>query len=250
MSSMKTEYEVIALVQCTNHRDWVDIQNVFYRNCVLTNTNENVRILCYYPDTGLKRGEFQEKGNFLYYGIDEDLEWSLGRDPRNERFIEALGYVLEHYQFDMFYRGGGTSYIVYDKMYDFLHRIKSDKLYCGAVNSGYVLEDKIVQYYVSGFNLIMSRDSCEELYNNKHIYLSYNIPEDTAIGVTLVDELNYIKPEDQPKECVFHWLHNYCDGKESDDFLRHMNKTQPIFNYKIKPSTSECMQRVHEVLYV
>lgn len=254
--------KILVLVQCTNADQWVDIQNEFYKFCVLTNTNEDIHTILYYPSTSIPQGEFRESGNFLYYGIDEKLEWDSGNDPRNERFITALDYVVNHHQFDILYRGGGTSYLDYKKMYTYLCRIKCDKLYCGLLNGGYgdfdsnfklnnypkVKDESTLIHFVSGFHVIMSYDTCKVLAENRDLFLRYKGAEDVITGQVLVHDLKYIDFDKQPSNTTHYWLYDK-DGRKSLDGLLDLNKNSLIFNYKIHSTDSTCMKDVYNILY-
>lgn len=252
------QYDIIVLSQCTNYHQWVPIQKTSEETWIST-VNNNVKILSYYPSTDLERGTSLEKNGVLYYGIDEDECWENNIDPRNERFIKALEYVNLNYNFTYVYRTGPTSYIDVNKMHKVLmEQVPRKKQYCGAQNGrnkGFIKdykfngdhsyvgqEDEEMVYFVSGFNVILSKDTVEHLVQNSDEFLKYDAPEDVVTGWVLRD---YIKFDDQFRPTTFVWMLDYCDNY-NEGWLDDIINNSIIFNYKVGLQNPNCVHHIHD----
>jgi hypothetical protein len=154
-----------------------------------------------------KDGEMMMSGgNTLIIGTYDNIypsthpRHSIIPDTRGEKFILALEYCLNNFEFDYIQRISNTTYVDVEKMQLYLNQLPRVKIYNGARN----LYNN--QYaFVSGHDVIMSRDVVELLVNCKDQYLESQYPEDLAAGKILMHDIGYVNFDDQSND-------NFYDG--------------------------------------
>jgi len=157
-------------------------------------------------------------------------------DPRGEKLIRVLEYVLNNYEFDYLLRVCNTSYIRIDKLEEYTSTIPRTHFHDGARN---MYDSKY--YFVSGHNSIMSRDCVEQLVNIKEEFLQSRYLEDLAVGYFLMHKLNYtsfIEGEFIPTH-VFAFDSQF----NPKAFYNHR-----AYNYRFRANISEKMSEYHNFL--
>jgi len=119
-------------------------------------------------------------------------------DARGEKFIMALEYCLNNFEFDFIQRISCTSYVDVSKMVNYINTLPKTKVYNGAKNM-YNYE----YYFISGHNILMSRDVVQLLVKHKKEYLAIAYPEDLATGRLIIHDLAYTNFSEQTNDNTF-----------------------------------------------
>jgi hypothetical protein len=130
---------------------------------------------------------------YILGGIEYKID-----DARGEKFIMALEYCLNNFEFDFIQRISCTSYVDIPKMVNYLNTIPKTKVYNGAKNM-YNNE----YYFISGHNVLMSKDTVETLVKHKNKYLALPYPEDLATGRLLIHDLEFTNLSEQTPNHTF-----------------------------------------------
>ena len=130
---------------------------------------------------------------YAYGGVPRKID-----DARGEKFIMALEYCLNNFEFDFIQRISCTSYVDVPKMADHINTLPKTKVYNGAKNM-YNHE----YYFISGHNVLMSRDVVQLLVDHKEEYLAIAYPEDLATGRLIIHDLAYTDFSEQTSSDTF-----------------------------------------------
>jgi hypothetical protein len=89
-----------------------------------------------------------------------------------DKTVKSIEYCLHNYNFDFIFRTNMSSVVDLNKLYDLLNH-----------NIGYsgIIGDYFGEQYVSGAGILISKNNCEMLINNKNS-LDYNVIDDVSIG--------------------------------------------------------------------
>lgn len=196
--------KTIVLNQATLHPKYENVDYISYTTWGATK-NPDVRVIHYYGkyDSNLeitdrfptlpKDGEvIMVNDNVMVIGTyDTSYPQSHPRfpiihDSRNEKFILALEYCLNNFEFDYLQRICNTSYLDIEKMQSFFNTLPKTHIYNGARN---LYNYKIP--FVAGFNVFMSYDVVKLLVEYKSEYLASSHPEDLAAGKIIIYDTNY-----------------------------------------------------------
>jgi hypothetical protein len=147
-----------------------------------------------YPtDHPVRVGHDNSPITYSYGGVDRKID-----DARGEKFIMTLEYCLNNLEFDFIQRISCTSYVDVAKMMTYLNTLSKTKVYNGArnmYNSEY--------YFITGHNVLMSRDTVETLVKHKKEYLAIPYPEDLATGRLIIHDLSYTNFSEQTNSDTF-----------------------------------------------
>jgi hypothetical protein len=130
---------------------------------------------------------------YAYGGVSRKID-----DARGEKFIIALEYCLNNFEFDFIQRISCTSYVDVPKMVNYINTLPKTKVYDGAKNM-YNHE----YYFITGHNVLMSRDTVEILVKHKNEYLALPYPEDLATGRLLIHDLEFTNFSEQTSNDTF-----------------------------------------------
>ena len=213
--------------QCTQH------PNVKIINYYGSNTLKD-RQCNYYPDT-----------NNLIINVGDDKDIYIDEngseyefDSRGEKFVLALEYCLNNFEFDYIYRISCTSYIDIFKLYNYLNSLSREKVYNGCRNMY-----QSQHYFVSGFSVIMSRDVIEQLVNNKKELIKLKYPEDVATGMIIFDYLKYLENFDNQDQSSTYVINN-----EIGDHSSLVHPSTSIFNFKFQKPYHDNFKIIHNIL--
>lgn len=237
--------KILILNQGTIDPSYEDIKKASY-NTWQTIKHPHVKVINYYgsADSHDRQVQYNSTLSELTIGVGDmvDLytdenENSYEFDSRGEKFILALEYCLNNFEFDYIYRISCTSYINIFKMYDYINSLSREKVYNGCYNM------HNYQYlFVSGFHSILSRDMVEHLVNNKNKFLQIKYPEDVATGIILIDYLKIIENfESQDQSFSTYYFMNNI--KNSLSLL-----SSKAFNYKVEKNFYNNFYEIHEHL--
>jgi hypothetical protein len=157
-------------------------------------------------------------------------------DSRGEKFIMALEYCLNNYEFDFIQRISCTSYVDIPKMHSYLSTMSKTKVYNGArnmYNSEY--------YFIAGHCVLMSRDIVEVLVKNKEKYLSLSYPEDVATGKIILYDSEYTNIDEQMH------LHSFT-FVDPDNIT--LCSVPSVYCYKTRNIHPEVFYKLHELLNI
>jgi hypothetical protein len=259
--------KIIILNQATLDTKYAPIMEAAYNTWDNYN-HSNVKILHYYGkyDNDLKEtnrfkqlpndGECLEIGNDLICGTydmsfpanhptlklisESDSVYISGdyslkiNDARGEKFIMALEYCLNNYEFDFIQRISCTSYIDTNKMYNYVSTIDKTKVYNGARNK-YNSE----YYFMAGHCVLMSRDIVELMVKNKEKYLSLSYPEDVATGKIILYDSEYTNIDEQ-----FHF-HAFTPVNPNNIVI---DERPSIYCYRTDTSHPEIFYELHNLI--
>ncbi len=169
-------------------------------------TVEPITVINYYGSESLKDKQctYSADTNTLIINIEDDSQ--------EEKFILALEYCLNNFEFDYIYKTSCTSYIDVIKMYDHISSLSKENVCNGCKNT------------YDDFNVIMSRDIVEQIINNKSKFI----------------ELNF---DDQDQSST----HVMING----DILNHsslLHHSSSIFNFKFEKTFSNNFEKIHNFL--
>lgn len=161
-------------------------------------------------------------------------------DPRGEKFIRSLEYVYNSYEFDYILRVSNTSYIIPEKLEQYIENIPMHNFYDGARNLY-----NYKYFFVSGHNSLMSKDCVRKLIEIKEDFLNCRYLEDVAVGYFLMHKLKYTS-----------WSENNIDDNfipthilaYLDDFHPENYRNNIAYNYKFRFDLSKKMFNFHTYL--
>jgi hypothetical protein len=106
-------------------------------------------------------------------------------DVKNRNKI-AFEYIYTHYDFEYMFRCCSGSYIVQERLEQFLQDKPKTRFYCGHYSRKGISKEVMVPFVI-GFNILLSKDLVKLLVDNPSGYFA-DIDEDVAIGKFLVDK--------------------------------------------------------------
>lgn len=237
---MSRKYRCIILNQCSIHPNYNDIIKAA-RSTWFRNVPDNVIVLNYYGSSTGTDGKISVKpnGDMIINIPDLRKEYEDGVfDSRAEKFILALEYVNNNFDFDYVYRISCTSYINIDKMLRFLDNIRDNKIYCGCNN----LYDYKISFN-SGFHVMMSKDIVDSAVKNKEVFLKNKyLPEDVAFGKLIVHDLRLLDSENLDTQPMYVSHVNYR-GVHANEVKKQQ---YPVFNYRLAPHLVDAWYKLHE----
>jgi hypothetical protein len=202
--------KTIILNQATLHPDYKDVDDIAYTTWGSTQ-NPNVRPIHYYGKYDINQNPtdkfltLPEDGQVIMNGDNVMIigtydntypanhpRHSIIPDARNEKFILALEYCLNNFEFDYIQRICNTSYVDVEKMTAYFERLPRTKIYNGARNL-YNYE----YFFVAGHNVFMSYDVVKLLVEHKEEYLASSYPEDLIAGKIIMYDAKYVNFDDQ-----------------------------------------------------
>lgn len=222
--------KILILSQNTIASEYFEIQE---RAKTTWQKTDKVRILNY---TG-GGGELTLRGNLLTLPVgDQVCNYPFGQyDSRGKKFMDAVKFCYNNFEFDYLYRISCTSYIDVERLIAYCEWLDSERVYMGCLNKNH---ENYIEF-VSGFHAIFSRDVVERFITLEDKYLSYKLPEDLATGLLLFNG-GY---------CDF-WKQDHKNPTyemvSSGNLNRSKNHT--VFNYKIKPSDFKIMNDLHTIV--
>ena len=176
-------------------------------------------------------------GNILTVPVDDRDNVIIENerfDFRAEKFISALEYCFENFDFDFLYRTTCTSYINTSTLNDYIQNSRNFKVFDGALNM-----DSLGRRFIGTYNCLMSRDVVEQILLNKEYYLSIKENEDLALGILVYSKLQYIDELDYPINKNFDL--RYC--------LFEDTYRKEIVCYKLKSEEPEAMIKIFSEQY-
>jgi len=216
---MNNIMKTIILNQGTLHPSYQSVDNAAYNTWGSTQ-NPDVRVIHYYgkynhhniltdrfpilPDDGniILDNQTMVIGTYDTTYPSEHPRYDIIPDARNEKFILALEYCVKNFEFDYIQRISNTTYVDVEKMQLYLNEFPKTKIYNGARNMGLGIHNQQI-YFVSGHDVIMSRDVVELLVNYKDRYLKSPYPEDAAAGEILIHDTQYVNFDNQSNDNFF-----------------------------------------------
>jgi hypothetical protein len=246
--------KTIILNQGTLHPDYQNIDTLAHTTWGSTQ-NPDVKVINYYgkynhhniltdrfpilPDDGniILDNQTMIIGTYDTTYPSSHPRYSIIPDTRGEKFILALEYCLNNFEFDYIQRISTTSYVDVEKMQLYLNQLPRTKIYNGARN---MYNNQY--YFVSGHDVIMSRDVVELLVNYKDRYLESQYPEDLAAGKVLMHDTGYVNFDDQSND-------NFYDGIPYDINVSDikLSPNPSIWCYRIG-RRPEVFKRIHELI--
>jgi len=170
--------------------------------------------------------------SYLFCGVNDVFVGS--HDPRSAKFMIALEYCFNNFEFDFLVRCSNTTYNDLEKMHRILSGMRRERLYEGARNmnsDGY--------YFVAGWHSYMTRDCVKLVVENKQRYLDLPYSEDLALGVLLMHELKHT----DFKEDI---IHTFSLSAHQYDDLENLYKSDDnIFAYRFRSYTLDRYIRFH-----
>jgi hypothetical protein len=246
--------KTIILNQATLHPSYQDVDDIAYTTWGSTK-NPDVRVIHYYgkydqnlnptdkfaalPEDG---GVVMNGDNVMVIGTYDNTypadhpRHSIIPDARNEKFILALEYCLNNFEFDYIQRICNTSYIDVEKMAAYFDQLPRTKIYNGARNL-YNYE----YFFVAGHNVFMSRDVVQLLVNHKEEYLASSFPEDLAAGKILMHDTGYINFDEHTQDNTHHFITD-----ETVDTLCIIDNPS-VYCYRIKHRI-DIFNKLHELI--
>jgi len=238
--------KVLILNQATIDSSYSEIDKTMRLTWQCTQ-HPNVKIINYYGSNNLKDRQcnYYPDTNDLIINVGDDKDIYIDEngskyefDSRGEKFVLALEYCLNNFEFDYIYRISCTSYIDIFKMYDYINSLSREKVYNGCKN---MYNNQ--HYFVSGFSVIMSRDVVEQIVKNKKEFIKIKYPEDVATGMLLFDHLKYLKDFSDQDQTLTHTIH--------DDIMDHpslLHYSSSIFNFKFAKTFFNNFEKIHNFL--
>ena len=246
--------KTIILNQATLHPDYQGVDNKG-KETWGTIINPDVRIIHYYGKYELdgtlttKFDTLPEDGEVLLYDENtliigtydstypsEHPRHSIIPDARNEKFILALEYCLNNFEFDYIQRICNTSYIDVNKMAAYFDQLPRIKIYNGARNLY-----NYQYFFVAGHNVFMSRDVVQLLVDHKEEYLASSYPEDLAAGKILMNDTGYINFDEHTQDNTHHFITD-----ETVETL-YIVDNPSVYCYRIKHKI-DIFNRLHELI--
>jgi hypothetical protein len=240
--------KIIILNQATSDPRWQNIDQLG-QNTWGKITHPDVKMFHYYGAFDMHHNPYDrfsnipDRGkisilpnNIMVCGINDCLGEYF--DPRGERYIMALEYCLNNFEFDYIYRTTCTSYIDIYKMCDYFNKLEiKEKFYEGTRNMW-----NYQHLFITGYHQILSRDVVKVIIQHKDEYLKLKLPEDVAVGALIIDILKYASFENNPP-------HNTSVSPlNNNDFNLKYYLNTPIFNYRLDPSLGEQLLEIHNYL--
>ncbi len=147
-----------------------------------------------YPvDHPVRVGHDNSPIKYTYGGVEHKID-----DSRGEKFVMVLEYCLNNFEFDFIQRISCTSYVDVPKMVNYINTLPKTKVYNGAKNM-YNYE----YYFITGHNVLMSRDVVQQIVDHKEEYLAIAYPEDLATGRLVIHDLAYTNFSEQNNADTF-----------------------------------------------
>jgi len=185
-----------------------------------------------YPaDHPIRVGHDNSHIKYTYGGIERKMD-----DARGEKFIMALEYCLNNFEFDFIQRISCTSYVDVAKMMTYLDTLPKTKVYNGARNM-YNYE----YYFITGHNVLMSRDTVETLVKYKKEYLALPYPEDLATGRLLIHDLEYTNFSEQVSGDTFVSVSSNLDELKLSD-------SPSVYLYRTRHAHPEVFYHLHKII--
>jgi hypothetical protein len=147
--------------------------------------------------------------------------------------VKCIEYCLNNFEFDFIYRTNLSSFLVLDKLYDFININKS-------IDYGGVIGFYEGIYYSSGSGFFISKDTCKYLVDNES-KLKIHLIDDIAIGELLIK-----KYEITPILRINTFEHENCDF--------NIFKNNYIFHFRCKfenrsEVTISTMNKLYDLFY-
>ena len=250
--------KTIILNQATLHPDYQGVDNKG-KETWGTIINPDVRIIHYYGKYELdgtlttKFDTLPEDGEVLLYDENtliigtydstypsEHPRHSIIPDARNEKFILALEYCLNNFEFDYIQRICNTTYVDVNKMSDYFDTLPRTKVYDGARN---LYNYEI--FFVAGHNAFMSHDVVNLLVQHKEDYLASPHPEDLAVGEIIMHNLEYTSFDYLDTQYSYYPTHFFITNETPETIELHGNPA--VFCYRIKHHL-DIFDRIHELV--
>lgn len=185
-----------------------------------------------YPtDHPVRIGHDNSHITYSYGGVDRKID-----DARGEKFIMALEYCLNNFEFNFIQRISCTSYVDVAKMMIYLDTLPKTKVYNGAKNM-YNYE----YYFITGHNVLMSRDTVETLVKHKKEYLAIAYPEDLATGRLLIHDLEYTDFSKQIGADTFIGVSSNLDEVSLSD-------SPSVYLYRTRLAYPETFYHLHKLI--
>jgi hypothetical protein len=143
---------------------------------------EGFEILYYYGY--LENYPRPEPGSCIQVG--DELICGVGNNDVRNRNKIAFKYIIDNFNFDYMFRCCSGSYIVQERLEQFLQDKPKTGFYCGHYSRKGISKEVMVPFVI-GFNILLSKDLVELLVNNPSGYFT-DIDEDVAIGKFLFDK--------------------------------------------------------------
>jgi len=185
----------------------------------------------YPPNHPIRVGHDNSHIKYTYGGIERKMD-----DARGEKFIMALEYCLNNFEFDFIQRISCTSYVDVPKMMTYLDTLPKTKVYNGARNM-YNYE----YYFITGHNVLMSRDTVETLVKHKKEYLALPYPEDLATGRLLIHDLEYTNFSEQVSGDTFVGVSSNLDELKLSD-------SPSVYLYRTRHAHPEVFYHLHKII--
>lgn len=112
------------------------------------------------------------KDNIIYVKSNENLIPGI-----LIKTIKSINFCIDNFDFDFIYRTNLSSFIILDKLYEF---VKNNSINYGGVIG--VIDNFI--NFASGSGFLISKETCKYLIENEN-FLLYNLIDDVAIGQLL-----------------------------------------------------------------
>jgi hypothetical protein len=239
--------KIVILNQATVHPDWQYIDQAGQNTWGCT-THPDVKMFHYYGAFDSNHQPYSRfsnipnrgeviilPNNIMVCGTNDGLGDYF--DPRGEKYILALEYCLNNFEFDYLYRTTCTSYVDIFKMHDYFSKLDiKEKLYDGARNMY-----NYQYFFVTSYHEMLSRDVVEIMVKHKQEFLDLKYPEDLATGILITDILKYASFENIPNHTTSVW-------SLGDNFDPNHYTDTSIFNYRLNPNLKERLFSIYNCL--
>jgi len=183
------------------------------------------------------------ENNTLYLQGEESFENILLKT------LNSMDYFLHidnKIQYDFIVRTNLSSIWDFDKLQSYLETLPKNNIYTGHIGPYYHLQHHhFLFYFIGGMGIIMSRDVCQLLLENRHIAESFKNMDDIDIGYTM-NQLNIsILPFQYGK------IDSLANFEETKEFI----KQKDVIFYRAKSSSHDrseepiYMKKIVELLY-
>jgi hypothetical protein len=244
--------KTIILNQATLHPDYRSVDDIAYTTWGSTK-NPDVKVIHYYGKYNQylnptdkfpilpKDGEVLMIGNNIMVIGTYDCAYPKDHprfpiipDPRNEKFILALEYCLNNFEFDYIQRICNTTYVDVEKMQIFFNTLPKTRVYDGARN---LYNHEIP--FVAGHDVYMSYDVVKLLVDHKEEYLASSRPEDVATGEIIMYNTKYVNFDDQRHASTFVVV---------DENIQTYISNPECFCYRTRDRSDNQHKQIHELI--
>lgn len=217
----KPYYKAVMLVLASDNMPvYRELRNIYQ---AYMNENPNIKVLMVY---GASTKFERNNSDLVYDDIPEN--YYPGMITKTMRAIEEID---ETYDYDYLIRTNISTFWDFDRLLQRLDKQPAEKCFTGTLR--HCSYKKIASpKYVSGINLVLSRDLVKYIISEKEALLSWDLPEDWALSKVLIDSGLQPKPS---LPGAIHFMERYLEVDE-EVVLAEIQKAEQMNhdNFRIK----------------